>query len=80
MNDEIKPRKVSADEIEVVGVTPPRKSFRSGITVMKTGPMALLFLPLILPIALIAFFMMAFFALFFGRGVFKVVSSGLRWR
>jgi|GEM_PF-2102569 len=43
------------------------------VRIFRGGPAMLLLLPLLIPFALIAFFLLIVFALIFGRRVFKVV-------
>ncbi len=86
------PRKVSPAEVEILGAggetireserNPGGSSlFSSGnIRVFKGGPALLLLLPLLIPIAILAFFTMAIAALFFGKSVMRVVSTGIRRR
>jgi hypothetical protein len=56
-----------------------QKGFR-GIRMIQGGPALLLLLPLFIPLALISMMVMGFVALFFGRSVVRVVSTGLRRR
>ncbi len=51
-----------------------------GIKVFKGGPAALLLLPVLIPLVLFFFLVAMVFALVFGRGVFKVFSTGLKRR
>ncbi len=48
--------------------------------VIKGGPLALLLLPLAIPILLVGFFVLMIVALFFGRSIFKIVSGPLQRR
>jgi hypothetical protein len=85
------PRKVDASVVEVVGRNGeviqegeqgqgPRIHSFQGIKVFKGGPVALLLLPVLIPLVLFFFLLAMVFALVFGRGVFKVFSTGLKRR
>ena len=89
MNEFETPRKVNADAIEVIGrqgetlresrEEEPITAGRSfgGVKVIQGGPALLLFLPLLIPIAIVAFLMMTVFALLFGRSAIRVFSTRL---
>ena len=89
---EDQPRKVSPAEIEILDSTGEIVRERSknakaagsgtfgGVRVIQGGPAILLLLPVLIPILIVGFFIMAFMALFFGRGIMRVFSTGLRRR
>ncbi len=92
MSESAAPRKISASEIEILGaggetiresvrnpVGPDATAF-GNIRVFKGGPALLLLLPLLIPVAILVFFMMAIAALFFGKSVMKVMTAGFRRR
>ncbi len=86
------PRKIDASHIEVIGKTgeviqeaedqgsKPGMSGFSGIRVIQGGPALLLLLPIIIPIMIIGLIIMLVLALVFGKGIFKMVTTGLRRR
>jgi hypothetical protein len=92
MSDFEAPRKVDASEIEILGTggetiresdakAAHSHGFSYGnVKVFKGGPALLLFLPLLIPIAILAFFLMAVAALFFGKSVFKLMTAAVRRR
>ncbi len=79
---ESKIKKISPDQVEVVDENASAQAHHSGqfkfqtgnIKVFKGGPVFFVLATIFLPIILISLFVLAFFALFFGRGVFKVLS------
>ena len=86
------PRKVDASEIEILGTRgetireseahsgSPRGFTYGNVKIFKGGPALLLFLPLLIPIAILAFFLMTVAALFFGKSVMKVMTTAIRRR
>ena len=91
MSEQEKPKKISADQVEVIGVQgevvkeasgskhAPKSPFGFGqVKVIRGSPWMILLLPVLLPIVLFAFFFIAVFALIFGRGLFKVVGRNVR--
>ena len=85
------PKKISPDQVEIIGTqgevvkeaqrgsTRPGAAFSFGqMKVIKGSPWMLLFLPVLIPVVLFAFFFIAVFALIFGRGLFKVVGRNVR--
>lgn len=91
MNEQEKPKKISADQVEVIGIKgevvkeatgserAPKSPFGFGqVKIIQGSPWMLLLLPVLLPIVLFAFFFIAVFALIFGRGLFKVVGRNVR--
>lgn len=80
---ETKAKKISADQVEVVDATGAHVAGKeaegpavfSGMKVVKVGPMggvlALLALPLLLPLMLIALLFIAILAVFFGKAFFR---------
>jgi hypothetical protein len=83
MNWNETPRKVDASEVEILdsrGKTIGNEERRSGIKVFKAGPALLLFLPLLIPIFILVFFLAGMGALLFGKTAFRVFSTGIRRR
>lgn len=91
MTESEKPKKISADQIEVIGThgevvkeaadsgQPKPANFGFGqMKVIQGGPWLLLLLPVVIPILIFGILIMAILALFFGRGLFKVVSRNVR--
>ncbi len=84
---EIKAKKIAPDQVEVVdangahvaGKEEPRVNSFGGVHVVKMGPLGglagLLFLPILIPVAIIGFFLLTIFALFFGKAFFKAGIS-----
>jgi len=82
---ETKARKVSADQVEVLDQNGSHIAGKSesesspfsagGFKVVKMGPLAslggLLLLPVLIPVAIIGFFLLMIFAMIFGRAVLK---------
>lgn len=92
MSDFETPRKVNASEIEILGTGGetirgseadsgrPRGFTYGNVKVFKGGPALLLFLPLLIPIAILVFFLMTIAALFFGKSVMKIMTTAIRRR
>jgi hypothetical protein len=92
MESETQPRKVNPAEVEILdssgevlkGRNHQAKDSRSGgfggIRVIQGGPALLLLLPILIPILIFGFLIMAVMALFFGQRVMRVFSTGLRRR
>ena len=92
-NDEI-PKKISSAQVEVLGadgevVKPAREGFSpqkdeprafGQIQVMKLGPWALVFLPVLIPILILGFFLLLLLAMVFGKGMFKIIKGQIRPR
>jgi hypothetical protein len=86
------PRKVSSAEIEILdssgevlkersrGAEDLRSGNFGGVKIIRGGPAFLLLLPVLIPILILGFFIMTVVALFFGRSVMRVFSTGLRRR
>ena len=83
-NDQETPRKISADQIEIVSEVkhpdvnaghPPFGSgaFGGNIRVFKGGPLTLLFLPLLIPIFFIGLILFLVAALLMGKSAFKMI-------
>ncbi len=81
---ETKAKKIAPDQIEVIDATgahvagkveQPTNPFMGGMKVVKMGPMgglaALVMLPILIPVAIIGFFLLAIFAIIFGKAFFK---------
>ena len=85
---EVKAKRIAPDQVEVVdskgahlaGKEEPRPNpfGGGGVHVLKMGPVgglvSLLLLPILIPVAIIGFFLLAILAIFFGKAIFK---SGL---
>jgi hypothetical protein len=92
MSDFETPRKVNASEIEILGTSGetireseansgrPHGFTYGNVKVFKGGPALLLLLPLLIPIAILAFFLMTIAALFFGKSVMKIMTTAIRRR
>ncbi len=80
------PKKISADHVEVLAAdghtiqeakdhSSSPNGFFSGngaqVRVIRGGPAMLLLAPILIPLLIIGFFLLAIFALFFGRTLFK---------
>jgi len=76
------PRKVNPDAVEIIGaqgeVVQEAKEKAApifgNVKVIQGGPWMLL----LIPVALVVFFMVAILALLFGRSVFKMAARGMR--
>ncbi len=90
MNENEAPKKISADQVEVIGThgevvkeathseRAPKSPFGFGqVKVIQGGPWMLLLLPVLIPVALFALFFVLVFALIFGRGFLKVVGRNV---
>lgn len=89
MNESEKPKKISADQIEVIDAQgqviqeskdseaakgPFNGAFGSNIKVFKGGPLMLLLIPIMIPVVFIGIFFLLIFALLFGRRAFRVIK------
>lgn len=86
---ETKAKKIAPDQVEVIDASgahiagkenePTNPFMGSGFKVVKMGPgtglAGLLLLPILIPIAIIGFFLLAIFALVFGKAFFKTGIS-----
>jgi len=80
------PRKVNPDAVEIIGaqgeVVQEAKEKAApifgNVKVIQGGPWMLLLIPILIPVALVVFFMVAILALLFGRSVFKMAARGMR--
>ncbi len=86
MNENEAPKKISADQVEVIGangeVVKPGESKKTrddpfqgrfgNIRVIQGSPWLLLLLPIVIPIAIVFFFIIMIFALLFGKSLFKI--------
>jgi hypothetical protein len=68
-------RRVDPEQVEVVSESSGASPFeaRSQVKVIQGGPVLFLLGTLFLPVIIFALLMLGFFALFFGRGVFKMI-------
>ena len=94
MMDQSGPKKISPAQVEVIGKQGEvlkeaehakpgfGSSFQfSGMHQFKSvpiGPWMLLLIPVLIPVFIASFFLIAILALFFGRGLLKVVSRNVR--
>jgi len=51
-----------------------------GLRVIRGGPALLLLLPVLIPVAMILLVVMAFAAIFFGRGIVRIFTAGINRR
>lgn len=86
---ETKAKRIAPDQIEVIDAhgthiagkeeSPKNPFMGSGFKVVKMGPVGalagLLMLPIIIPIAIIGFILLAIFAMLFGKAFFKAGMS-----
>lgn len=92
-NDNETPKKILASQVEVLGANgevvkpseedPSQKPQWNGfgqVRVIKGGPWMLLFIPVLIPILIVGFFLMMVLALFFGKSMLKIAKGQLRPR
>ena len=86
------PRKVNPASVEVIGthgeVVQESKEGKKAnqyqqtpfgqMRVIQGSPWMLLLIPVVLPIIIFALFFISVLALFFGKGVFKIATKGIR--
>ena len=94
MMNEDKPKKIAASQVEVLGangeVVKPSESSQTKqsatfgsfgqVHVMKGSHWMLLLIPVMIPFLIIGFFLLMILALFFGRGMFKIMKGQIRPR